>query len=98
MQRQLVNRLAEGQRIYVTGTIKYFDFIGQDEKQRKSAIISPQRLHICDPNPDGDNQSNDINEVKLFGRVLNSAHSSESSTFLDVTTYFYDRYELFFFI
>lgn len=94
MQKQLANRLAKGQRIYANGTIRYFDFVGQDEKPKKSAVIFPQRLHICGSNLNGDNQSSDINEVKLFGRVTNPAYRTESSTFLDVTTHFFDRYEL----
>lgn len=34
----------------------------------------------------------DVNEIKLFGRVVFPANNTERATFLEVATYFFDRY------
>lgn len=96
MFSNLVNRLSNGQRVYIDGVLRYFHFIGMDEKWRKTALILPYRVHICEQlSDDSENQSTslfDINEVKLLGLVTNEAQRSESSTFLNIATHFFDRY------
>lgn len=34
----------------------------------------------------------DVNEVRLFGRLEFQAHNTDSATFLEVSTQYFDRY------
>lgn len=92
----LGDRLSSGQRIYVNGSLRYFDFIGNDEKKKRTGYILPNQIRICEQNVGDDDQLralSDVNEVKLFGRVLHKARSTDNCTFLDMITHFFDRYE-----
>lgn len=94
MQNYFADRLTEGQQVYINGSLKYFDFIGEDSKQKKAGCIFAKKLQICEPFSTGSDQSAlncDINEVKLFGRVTKMPHDSEAATFMPVATHAFDR-------
>lgn len=95
LKNQLANRLTAGQQVYAYGTIKYFEFVGEDGKQRQTGCINPKRFYICDDTSStSENKSFlDINEVKLFGRVTNPPRNTDTATYLFVATHFFNTYE-----
>lgn len=65
-------RCTEGQKVYISGLISYFDFVTSDNKKRRGAKIKANQLYLCDP-MDGDTDGTfgmDIGQRRWIDRAL----------------------------